>query len=237
MGKNIISQRRGRGTTSFRAPSFNFKGEARVPNLVTSGTVVDLIHCPAHSAPLVKVVLESGKDCLMIAHDGVVVGQNIKIGTTDLVAGNVVELKDIPEGTLIYNLEAVPGDGGKFVRASGGFARVANRVGSQIIVILPSKKQKLMHEKCRASIGVAAGGGRTEKPLMKAGTRYYKEKAKNHLYPVVAGSAMNAVDHPFGNKRSSRKSKNRPVSRDAPPGRKVGYLAARRTGRKTKASF
>jgi large subunit ribosomal protein L2 len=81
---------------------------------------------------------------------------------------------------------------------------------------------------------VVAGGGRTEKPFMRAGTRFFKMKAKNKLWPKIGGSAQNAVDHPFGNKRTSRKSKARPMSRNAPPGRKVGMIAARRTGRKKK---
>jgi large subunit ribosomal protein L2 len=67
---------------------------------------------------------------------------------------------------------------------------------------------------------------------LKAGNMHYKQKARNHLYPVVSGSAMNAVAHPLGNKRTARKSKNKPVSRDAPPGRKVGNVAARRTGQR-----
>ena len=70
------------------------------------------------------------------------------------------------------------------------------------------------------------------KPLLKAGNAYYKMKAKNKLWPRSSASAMNAVDHPFGNKRTSRKSKARPISKNAPPGRKVGTVAARRTGRK-----
>ena len=57
-------------------------------------------------------------------------------------------------------------------------------------------------------------------------------KAKNRLYPKVSGGSMNAVDHPFGNKRSSRKSHARVAPKNAPPGRKVGMIRARRTGRK-----
>jgi len=57
-------------------------------------------------------------------------------------------------------------------------------------------------------------------------------RTTNKLYPIMGGAVQNAVDHPFGNKRSSRKSKSRPVSRNAPPGRKVGMIAARRSGRK-----
>jgi len=133
---------------------------------------------------------------------------------------------------MIFNIESIPGDGGKFVRSSGTFAKVVSQMKDTVIVQLPSKKRKEFHPKCRASIGVVAGGGRPEKPLLKAGNSFFKMKAKNKLWPKVSGSAMNAVDHPFGNKRTSRKSKAKPISRNAPPGRKVGMVAARRTGRK-----
>ena len=59
-------------------------------------------------------------------------------------------------------------------------------------------------------------------------------KAKNKLWPIMSGSAQNAVDHPFGNKRTSRKSKAKPAPHNAPPGRNVGMIRPRRTGRKTK---
>ena len=97
---------------------------------------------------------------------------------------------------------------------------------------LPSKKQKEFHPGCRASIGVVAGAGRKEKPFYKAGRKYHAMKAKNKYYPKTSAQSMNAVDHPFGNKRSSRKSKAKPAPRDAPPGRKVGMIRPRRTGRK-----
>ena len=232
MGKNIITQKRGKGSTSYRAPSFKFKGAVKVPNVTQSGMIVDIIHCPAHTAPMAIVELENGEAAMTVAYNGLVVGSVVEIGSSSIKAGNVVALKDIPEGTMVHNLELMPGDGGKLVRASGTSARVGPRVPKGISIILPSKKVKILHENCRATIGVIAGGGRTDKPMLKAGKMHYKKKARNHLYPVVSGSAMNAVSHPFGNKRTSRKSKNRPISRFAPPGRKVGNVAARRTGQK-----
>ena len=108
------------------------------------------------------------------------------------------------------------------------------KADNKITVLLPSKKKKIFNGGCRASIGVVAGGGRPDKPMLKAGNMHYKMKAKNKLYPIVSGGAMNAVDHPFGNARSSRKSKAKPVSKNAPPGRKVGMVGARRTGRRKK---
>ncbi|MBS3122737.1 50S ribosomal protein L2 [Candidatus Woesearchaeota archaeon] len=237
MGKRIIAQRRGKGSTTYRCPSFNFKGAAKHPAIAQEpikGTVIDIIHCPAHSAPLVKVEYENGESSLMIAPENICVNQIIENGSKTLELGNTLALKDIPEGTLIYNIENVPGDGGKFVRSSGTFARIVSQMENQTIVLLPSKKQKSFNLNCRATIGIVAGSGRTEKPFLKAGTMFFKMKAKNHLYPRTASCAMNAVDHPFGNKRSSRKSKARVAPKNAPPGRKVGMIRARRTGRKKK---
>jgi len=238
MGKNLIQQARGKGGPTYRAPSFRYKGEAKhnrlTPELM-EGEVMDLIHCAGHSAPLAEVKFNNGEICLLPAPEGMIVGNKIQSGPdTQLEAGNITTLMNIPDGTAIYNIEAMPGDGGKFVRASGTFARVVGRLKDSVIVQLPSKKRRSFNPKCRACIGVVAGGGRTEKPILKAGVAHFKSKARNKLYPRIGGSVQNAVDHPFGNKRSLRKSKSRPISRNAPPGRKVGAIAARRTGRKKK---
>ena len=239
MGKRIIAQRRGTGSQRYRAHSFKFKGKAAHPSILEEtrvGVILDFVKCAAHTAPL--AVVDYGDETgLMLACEGMRVGDDVSIGgNTDenVVAslGNVVPLDQIPEGTLIYNIELKPGDGGKFIRASGTFGRVVTKSDAGVMVRLPSKQQKMFPPKCRAAIGVLAGGGRVDKPLLKAGIAHYKHKARNHLYPKTSASAMNAVDHPYGNKRTARKSKAKPVSRDAPPGRKVGMVAARRTGRK-----
>ncbi len=170
----------------------------------------------------------------MIAPEGVRIGDEIISGNKieEVKKGYIMPLKDVPEGTMIFNIESQPGDGGKFVRASGSFAKIITKMDNQVIVQFPSKKQKKFNPNCRACIGSISGGGRLEKPILKAGLKYFKMKAKNKLWPSISGGAQNAVDHPFGNSRSSRKSKAKPVSKNAPPGRKVGMLSARRTGRK-----
>ena len=127
-----------------------------------------------------------------------------------------------------------PGDGGKFVRSSGSFAKVISRIGNKVIVRLPSRKEKEFNVECRACIGTIAGGGRKEKPILKAGNAMRAKRARNKLYPRVSPNSMSAIAHPFGNTRSLRKSKAKPISRNAPPGRKVGAVAARRTGRRKK---
>jgi large subunit ribosomal protein L2 len=85
---------------------------------------------------------------------------------------------------------------------------------------------------CRAIIGVIAGSGRPEKPFLKAGTKFFAMRAKNKLWPIVSGTSMNSVNHPFGGKSSHAKGIPTQSSRNAPPGRKVGKIAPKRTGRK-----
>jgi large subunit ribosomal protein L2 len=233
MGKNLIQQARGKGGPTYRAPSFRYLGKISCPNANKEGTVIDIVKCQGHDAPLIKVKYTDNTEGLLIAPEGIKVGEMIVIDTNaPKKNGNTLPLKNIAEGTLIYNLESMPGDGGKFVRVPGTFAKVLSQTKNGILVELPSKKQREFNSNCRASIGIVAGSGRKEKPLLKAGKMFYKRKARNRLYPRVSGTSMNAVDHPFGTSRSSRKGSPTTISRNAPPGAKVGLVAARRTGRK-----
>jgi large subunit ribosomal protein L2 len=238
MGKNLIQQARGKGSPRYRAPSFRYRGCAEHKSIAPApqtGKVIDLITCQGHSAPLAVVEYQDNDVCLLIAPEGIRVGQEVVSGASqDPKVGFTSTLKDIPKGTLIYNIESTPGDGGKFCRAAGTFARILNKLDGKDVIMLPSKKTREFQPECRANIGVVAGGGKPEKPFLKAGTRFYAMKAKNKVYPIVSGSAQNAVDHPFGNKRTSRKSKARPAPKNAPPGRNVGMLHPRRTGRRKK---
>ena len=231
MGKNLIQQRRGKGSGRFRTPNFRYRGEIKMLNK-NEYVIKDLVRCPGHSTPLIEAEYEDKTKSLLVAPEGVAVGDKFKIGNGEIRVGNILALKNIPEGTNVFCIEAKPGDGGKFVRSSGGSAKIVAKTEKNITLLLPSKKQKAFHPECKAMIGIAAGGGRAEKPLLKAGKKHHISKSRNIYYPIVSGSAMNAVAHPFGNKRSLRKSKARPAPADAPPGRKVGAIKARRIGRK-----
>lgn len=239
MGKPLIQQRRGKGSTTFRAPSFRYKGKAAHTKFgkefdasVIHGVIADIIHCPGHTAPLAKVVFEK-QEILMIAPEGVRVGYPIFAGkNAPPKVGNILPLSQIPEGTLIYNIENTPGDGGKFVRSSGASAKVVSKIKDKVTVLLPSKRKKSFTPTCRACVGIVAGGGRTEKPMLKAGAKFHKMKARNRYYPRVSGLAMNAVAHPYGGTRSSKLGKVTIAPRFAPPGRKVGLIRPKRTGKK-----
>lgn len=233
MGKNLIQQRRGRGTKTYTSPSFRFKGEAKHYPMNTNGVVSDIVHCAGHTAPLMEVSYLTGEKGLSLAPEGVKVGDTISIGDAGHPQeGSVLPLREIPEGALIHNIELHPGDGGKVVRSSGTSAKIVAKEENAIRVLLPSKKEKLFLPECRAAIGMVAGAGRLEKPFLKAGTRYKKMRARNKLYPHVCGISMNAVDHPFGGKCSHQKGRPTQSPRSAPPGRKVGKIAPRRTGRR-----
>jgi large subunit ribosomal protein L2 len=236
MGKRIASQTRGKGTPTYRAPSHKYKAELRHLRFgeeTVIARVIDIEHDPARNAPIAKVTLPDGSKHYIIATEGMGTGDVVEAGEeVSLKPGNITYLKNIPEGTPICNIESIPGDGGKFVRASGTFALIVSHEEDRSLVQMPSGVLKWFNPKCRAMIGVVAGGGRTDKPFVKAGKKFYRYKSKATKWPRVRGVAMNAVDHPFGGGKHQHTGKPKTVSRNAPPGRKVGSIAARRTGAK-----
>jgi len=236
MGRRIQGQRRGRGGPTFRAPSHRYKSEKEHKRTedtdVVSGEVVDLEHDPARSAPIAEVAFEDGDRRLVLAPEGVAVGDRIQVGVSAAVdPGNTLPLAEIPEGVPVCNVESQPGDGGKFARASGTSADLITHDRDAAVVQLPSGETKRLDPECRATIGVVAGGGRTEKPFVKAGNKHHKMRARGSKYPTVRGVAMNAVDHPFGGGGRQHPGRPKSISRNAPPGRKVGDISSRRTGK------
>ena len=236
MGKRLRQQRMGKGSPTFRSPGHIHPGPARYPPLSTEtyrGRVVELLHDPGRYVPLARVVTEKGTEFLIPAAEGMYVGQVIEIGPgAKPEPGNILPLGEIPEGTAIYNIELIPGDGGKLARQAGSYALIVGKMGDRVRVKLPSGKEKDIPAKARATVGIPAGAGRVEKPLMKAGNAFYKWKVKARKWPRVRGVAMNAASHPFGGGSHQRKSHPSTVARETPPGRKVGHIAARRTGRR-----
>jgi large subunit ribosomal protein L2 len=237
MTKRIISQNRGRGSPTYRAPSHKYKAELKHPRVdeesTLNGTVIGIEHDPARSAPIAMVAFENGKKQFIVVPEGISVGENLSCGVSaEVKPGNTLPLAEIPEGIPICNIESKPNDGGQFARSSGVFATLVSRELSKVVVRMPSGVLKWFHPRCRATIGIVAGGGRIDKPFLKAGKKYHKMKARAAKYPRVSGVAMNVVDHPFGGGNRKHPGKPTTVSRNAPPGRKVGHIAARRTGKK-----
>ena len=106
-----------------------------------------------------------------------------------------------------------------FASASSAVIRFLNSV----LQVIPSAN--------RAMVGIVAGGGRIDKPMLKAGRAYHKYKVKRNCWPKVRGVAMNPVEHPHGGGNHQHIGKASTVKRGTSAGRKVGLIAARRTGR------
>ncbi len=242
MGKRIKVQRRGKGSPTFIAKRSRKIGAIKYPHPTTytedglRGEVINFRHEGGRSAPLLQVKYANGKKSYMIAPEGVMIGDQIAVGASEeLKIGDTLPLKDIPEGSSVFNVEAQPGDGGKFVRAGGTYGTVVTREARGVLVKFPSGKSKRCNPNCRATLGVVAGGGRKEKPFVKAGNKYHLCKARHRKYPSIRGVAMVAASHPFGGGAHQHVGKHsKCVSRNAPPGRKVGLIAARRTGKRKK---
>jgi len=241
MGKRIRVQRRGHGGPTFRASTHKRTAPAQYPlttrdyfETAIKGVVEEILHEPGRGSPLALIRFENGETCYTVVPEGVYVGQQIQMGgKAPVEVGNILPMGKIPEGTMVCNIELRPGDGGKIAKSSGNYAMVVAHTDQGTIVKLPSGKTKYMSDHCRATIGVVSGAGRTEKPFLKAGPKFHLMKAKGHKYPRTRGRAMVAAVHPYGSsKRSARKVTT--VSRHAPPGKKVGLIAAKGAGQKKK---
>jgi large subunit ribosomal protein L2 len=237
MGKRLIQQRRGRVKGRYNVPSHRYKGKIKYINNATQvGVVKDIVHDPGRTAPLAFVRLKDNTNTLILAPEGIKVGDKIRYSKDKIksTVGSILPLGTISEGIPIYNIELKPGDGGKLVRAAGGHATVVShdKDKNKTVIQLPSGQFKTINSTCRASIGIIAGGGRKDKPFLKAGKKYHAWRTRGKQYPVVRGVAMNPVAHPHGGGGHQHVGKPYTVRRGASPGRKVGSIAARRTGRK-----
>ena len=238
MGHRITTQSRGKGGPTYRAPSHRYKAALKHigdDTKTIAGTVFDIEHDPARNAPIALVKLEDGAKVYMLVTEGLGVGDQIIWGSAGEVKnGNTLTLKNIPTGTYICNIESRPNDGGKFVRSSGVQAVVVDKIEDRVGIRMPSGKTKWFNHRCRATIGIVAGGGRGEKPFVKAGNKYHKMANTASNWPRVRGVAMNVIDHPFGGGGHQHPGRPKTIARGTSPGRTVGHVAARRTGKSRK---
>lgn len=239
MPKRTIPQRRGKGSV-FRAMPNGVADVAyinideRQQNDILIGEIVDIVNDSSRTGILAEVMFENGAKEYVIAAEGIRVGQRVQYGkNAELAVGNVMPLSSAAEGCPVFNIETSPGDGGKLVRGSGGYALVLTKDAKNVYIKLPSNKTLSVSPECRATVGMVAAGGRPEKPVIKAGRKFFAMKAKRRHWPIVRGVAMNPSSHPFGGGQH-HPGKSKSTSRHAPPGRKVGAIASKRTGRKKK---
>ena len=202
------------------------------------GLIKKIMHDPGRGAPICEVAFHDPyryklKKELWVAVEGSHTGQFVYCGSkAQLAIGNVLPLSKMPEGTVISMCEEKAADRGRFARASGTSCMVVGHSddGKKTRIRLPSGSRKSLPSTCRAIVGIVAGGGRMDKPVLKAGNNYHKYRVKRNSWPKVRGSAMNPVEHPHGGGNHQHVGHPTTVSRESVPGQKVGLIAARRTG-------
>jgi len=187
------------------------------------GVVKDIIQDRGRIVPLAVVEYEDGEKGYIPAREG--------ISVNDSLDDVVMPLSLIPESKPIFAIESKPNSGPVFCRTGGSVAFIVSKDEKNCVVQFPSKKTRTFSFRCRAIVGTPAGSGRGDKPWIKAGKKWTVMHKKGKLYPITSANAMNAVDHPFGGAYSGV-NKPKTVTRNAPPGRKVGTVASKRTGRK-----
>jgi len=248
MGRVIRAQRKGRQKGVYKshnhhrvAPAAFRSMDFAERNGYIKGVIKEIIHDPGRGAPLARVVFRNPYRYKLdteyfVAAEGMYSGQFVYCGAkATLATGNVLPINRLPEGTSVCNLEGNPGDRGKFARSSGTNAIVIGHSDdlAKTRVRLPSGARKTVDGTSRGMVGLVAAGGRTDKPILKAGNQFHKFKRQRKKWPIVRGVAMNPVEHPHGGGNQQHLGKPGTVSRFAPPGQKVGLIAARRTGKIT----
>ena len=158
------------------------------------GKVVAIEYDPNRSANIALISYEDGDKKYILAPKGLKIGTVIESGTkADIKVGNALPLENIPEGTLIHNIELNPGKGGQFARTAGSSAQVLGKEGKYTLLVLTSGEVRKVLSVCRATIGEV---GNEDHELVNIG----KAGRKRHMgfRPTVRGSVMNPNDHPHG---------------------------------------
>jgi len=239
MGKRLKQQKRGAGSPRYRSPGHRYKTDLSYREYddiektgVLTAKVIEFVDDPARTALLMRVKYDNNESNFLLAPEGIAVGDELDVGVQGrLRLGSVLPLYRIPDGAYVFNVERNPGDGGSMVKTAGSYATLIAKEGKSVYLKLPSKSTIILSNECRAQLGVVSGGGRLEKPMLKAGNNHYKKKAQNRMWPVVRGVHQSAYNHPHGGKQHHA-GKPTTVARSAPPGSKVGHIAARSTGRR-----
>lgn len=156
--------------------------------------VVAIEYDPNRNARIALVYYEDGEKRYILHPLNLAVGSIIRSGSdVPIEIGNALPLGNIPLGTLVHNVELIPGRGGQIVRAAGASAQVAAKEGNFVTLKLPSGEMRLIRRECYATIGQVGNTDARNISLGKAGRKRWRGRR-----PEVRGSVMNPVDHPHG---------------------------------------
>jgi len=187
-GRITIRHRGGGSRKLYRQISFgqDYLGE--------TATVQTIEYDPNRNAHIMLVGYASGAKQYIIAPHSVKVGDEIVCAEkAEIKAGNRMQLKNIPAGEMIHNVELQPGGGAKLVRSAGASARIDAHDGKYTQLVFPSSEVRRILSECFATIGTVSNPEFMYGRVKNAGHARLKGKR-----PHVRGSAMNPVDHPHG---------------------------------------
>ena len=187
-GKITVRHRGGGEKRKYRLIDFKRNKDGIV------GNVASIEYDPNRSANIALINYIDGEKRYILAPKGLTVGSKIISGEkVDILVGNNLALANIPEGTLIHNIEMLPGKGGQLVRSAGSSAQVLGTEGKYTLIRLTSGEVRKLLSTCRATVGEVGNADHELVNLGKAGrTRHMGIK------PTVRGSVMNPNDHPHG---------------------------------------
>lgn len=172
------------------------------------GKVVAIEYDPNRSSRIALIQYADGEKRYILQPEGLKVGDTVQAGPdVDIKVGNALPLEKIPDGTLLHNLELMPGLGGKLVRSAGAAAQLMAKEGEYAQLRMPSGEIRQLVKSCMATVGQVGNIDHENRVLGNAGR-------SRHLgiRPTVRGTAMNAVDHPHGGGRGRSKGNNQPRS-------------------------
>ena len=157
-------------------------------------TVKTIEYDPNRTANIALLSYADGEKRYILAPAGLKVGDVLMNGeTAEVRVGNCMEMKDMPVGIQVHNIEMYPGHGGQLVRAAGTSAQLMAKEGKYAILRMPSGEMRMVPIVCRATIGVIGNGEHNLVNIGKAG-----RKRHMGIRPTVRGSVMNPNDHPHG---------------------------------------
>jgi large subunit ribosomal protein L2 len=190
------------------------------------GRVASIEYDPNRSASIALLNYADGEKRYILAPQGLRVGAEIVSGEgADIAPGNSLPLARIPTGTVVHNVELIPGQGGKLGRSAGTAIQVVAKEGPMVSLRLPSSEVRMVRGECRATVGTISNAEHQNVKIGKAGRNRHKGKR-----PQSRGVAMNPVDHPHGGGEAHHTPGGHPVTPWGKP--TLGY----RTRKKGKRS-
>ena len=190
-------------------------------------TVDRIEYDPNRTAYIALITYEDKEKAYIISPQGLKIGDTVEAGkNVEIKTGNSLELKDIPPGTSIHNVELIPGNGGKLARSAGSSVTLSGYDGDYAILKLSSGETRKVNSACIGTIGIVSNPDQKNVKIGKAGRNRWRGKR-----PQTRGVAMNPVDHPHGGGEGKTSGGRSPVS---PWGQSAKGLKTRRPQRSDK---